>query len=98
MNVQSDDDNEEEDDGEEEEDDEEEEEEEEEEEDEEEEGEDLPSKISSKDVDEGESLDFVHVESLMSILGTTNRWADTVPKRFIAAVFISGMICSRIYM
>ena len=98
MNAQSDDDNEEEDDGEEEEDDDEEEEEEDEDEEEEGEGEDLPSKISSKDVDEGESLDFVHVESLMSILGTTNRWADTVPKRFIAAVFISGKICSKVYV
>lgn len=44
------------------------------------------------EVEDGEPLNFVHLDSLMNILGTSNRWADTVPKQFIAAVFISGEI------
>ena len=39
---------------------------------------------------QGKSLDFVHLDSLMTVLGLSNRWAETVPKRFVAAVFISG--------
>lgn len=41
---------------------------------------------------QGNSLDYVHLDSLLAILGLSNRWTETVPKRFVAAVFISGAV------
>jgi hypothetical protein len=43
-----------------------------------------------EDDDEGTSLDYVHLDSLMNVLGLTNKWEETVPRRFVAAVFISA--------
>ena len=45
---------------------------------------------TAKDDNEGDSLDFVHLDSLLTVLGSSNRWVETVPKRFVTAVFISG--------
>ena len=44
------------------------------------------------DLVQGNSLDYVHLDSLLAILGLSNRWTETVPKRFVAAVFISGAV------
>ena len=47
-----------------------------------------------EDVDEGEktgtALDYVHLESLMNVLGVRNKWGNNVPRRFVTAVFISA--------
>ena len=48
------------------------------------------STVTNRILWQGGSLDFVHLDSLMNILGLTNRWTQTVPRRFVAAVFISG--------
>ena len=63
-------------------------------EDEEDEEEEDEEDDDEEEEDEGEktgtALDYVHLESLMNVLGVRNKWGGNVPRRFITAVFISG--------
>ena len=65
-----------------------------EEEDEDEDDDEEEEEDDEEDEDEGErtgtALDYVHLESLMNVLGVRNKWGGNVPRRFVTAVFISG--------